>query len=118
MQEREIAWLRINKELGNSIVDWSDSEQELANSWQKQLHIFELPFYYIEYGMAQLGAIAIWKNFKENPEKTIKQYKEALGLGYSMSVPEIYEKAGIKFDFSKKYIKELMDFMVKELSEI
>ncbi len=118
VKEREDAWLGINVQLGNSVVDWSDSSQAQANSWQKQLHIFELPFYYIEYGMAQLGAIAVWKNFKENPEKTISQYKEALGLGYSLSVPEIYEKAGIKFDFSKKYIKELMDFMVKELSEI
>ena len=117
-EEREIEWVAINEALGNSEVNWSDSEEVRKNTWQKQLHIFELPFYYIEYGMAQLGAIAVWKNFKENPQKTIAQYKEALSLGYTLSVPEIYEKAGIKFDFSQNYIKELMTFMMNELENI
>jgi len=117
-EEREIEWVAINEALGNSEVNWSDSEEVRKNTWQKQLHIFELPFYYIEYGMAQLGAIAVWKNFKENPQKTIAQYKEALSSGYTLSVPEIYEKAGIKFDFSQNYIKELMTFMMNELENI
>ncbi len=117
-EEREEEWLKINQELGNSIVDWSGQENERRNMWQKQLHIFELPFYYIEYGMSQLGAMAIWKNYKENPKKTIEQYKAALQLGYTRSVPEIYKTAGIKFDFSAAYIKDLMVFMTEELSKI
>ena len=81
----------------------------------KQLHIYEVPFYYIEYGFAQLGAIAVWKNYKENPQKGLNDYLSALKLGYTKTIPEIYETAGIKFDFSEEYIKSLMDFVAKEL---
>jgi len=90
----------------------------LANLWQKQLHIFEVPFYYIEYGMAQLGAIAVWKNYKENPEKGLQQYLNALKLGYTKTIKEIYETAGIKFDFSAAYVKELAEFVKAELDKL
>jgi oligoendopeptidase F len=73
-----------------------------------------VPFYYIEYGFAQLGAIAIWKNYKENPKQTIEQYKAALSLGNTKPIPEIYKTAGIQFNFSQTYIKELTDFVWKE----
>ena len=116
--EREKEWLKINSDIGNSVVSWKGLEKNKAITWQKQLHIFELPFYYIEYGMAQLGAIAIWKNYKENPGLTIQKYKEALSLGYTVSVPKIYETAGIKFDFSEGYIADLMSFMQTELQKI
>ena len=84
--------------------------------WQRQLHLFEVPFYYIEYGMAQLGAIAMWRTFKENKERSLDNYVSALKLGYTKTISEIYDTAGIKFDFSKKYVKELADFIKKELS--
>ena len=77
------AWLNISKEFGNNIVDYSGVEKYRSVRWQSQLHIFEVPFYYIEYGFAQLGAIAIWKNFRENKELALKQYKNALKLGYT-----------------------------------
>ena len=73
-----------------------------------------MPFYYIEYGMAQLGAIAVWRNYKQNPELAIKNYKNALALGYTKTIPEIYKAAGIKFDFSPAYVKDLADFVKKE----
>ncbi len=117
-EERAAEWNHINSSIGNSVVSWSGYETFKTNSWQKQLHIFELPFYYIEYGMAQLGAIAVWKNYKKNPEKIIEQYKAALSLGYTASVPKIYETAGIQFDFSETYISDLMTFMKEELSNI
>lgn len=116
--ERTDYWLQLNKELGNNVVNWEGFEETRLNSWQKQLHIFELPFYYIEYGMAQLGAIAVWKNYKENPVKTIEDYKNALSAGYTTSVPEIYQLAGIKFNFSEDYIKELIEFLLDELNKI
>jgi oligoendopeptidase F len=100
---------------GSAVVDWSGFEEVRSNLWQKQLHLFEVPFYYIEYGMAQLGAIALWRNYKQNPEKTIKQYKEALKLGYTKSIGEIYKTAGIEFNFSRNYVKELMQFVSDEL---
>ena len=109
---------KINNEIGSHIVNWEGYEINRLNTWQKQLHIFELPFYYIEYGMAQLGAIAIWKNYKENPTLTIQQYKDALSAGYTVSVPKIYELAGIKFNFSEDYISELMTFLQQELQKI
>lgn len=112
--ERYACWLQISKDFGTGVVDYTGLEHHLQRSWQAQLHLFEVPFYYIEYGMAQLGAIAVWRNFKQNPELAIKNYKNALALGYTKTIPEIYKAAGIKFDFSPAYVKDLADFVKKE----
>jgi oligoendopeptidase F len=117
-EERKKAWLSILDKYNTNMVDWSGFEESRAYSWHKQLHIFEVPFYYIEYGMAQLGAIAVWRNYKLNPEKTLDQYDEALKLGYTKSISEIYNAAGISFDFSEKNVKELADFVKKELIQL
>lgn len=117
-EQRREAWMQIYERFGASFVDWSDNKEAEANLWQKQLHIFEVPFYYIEYGMAQLGAIAVWKNYKENPEKGLQQYLDALKLGYTKTIKEIYETAGIKFDFSAEYVKELVAFVKSELAKL
>ncbi|MFS0785616.1 M3 family oligoendopeptidase [Shouchella sp. 1P09AA] len=99
----------------SSIIDWSSHEKWRETQWLAVLHIFEVPFYYIEYVIAQLGAIQMYKNYQENPEKTLKQYKEALALGSSTSLSEVFETAGIRFDFSEEMIRSLMAFMEKEL---
>lgn len=99
----------------SNLVDWSNYEKWQETQWLGVLHIFEVPFYYIEYVIAQLGAIQMYKNFQENPEKTLKQYKEALALGSSTSLSEVFETAGIRFDFSEEMIRSLMAFMEKEL---
>jgi oligoendopeptidase F len=117
-EERTIAWSQIFNRFGANFVDWSENQEALENLWQKQLHIFEVPFYYIEYAIAQLGAIAVWKNYKENPEKGLQNYLAALKLGYTKDMKTIYETAGIKFDFSASYIKELMDFVKTELEKL
>ena len=117
-QERKIKWLEISAELGNQIIDWEGSENMHANLWQKQLHLYEVPFYYIEYGMAQLGAIAMWRSYKELGEQALDNYMDALRLGYTKTIGEIYESAGIKFDFSAKYVKELANFIKKELEKL
>ena len=114
--QRREQWVKINKTLGNQIVDWTGYELALSNQWQKQLHLYEVPFYYIEYGMAQLGAIAVWRNYKQKGSVALDEYKAALKLGYTKSIGEIYNQAGIKFDFSADYIKELASFIMKELS--
>ena len=116
--QRTDAWKQIFERFGAGFIDWSEYQDAEANLWQKQLHIFEVPFYYIEYGMAQLGAIAVWKNYKENPEKGLQQYLDALKLGYTKTIKEIYETAGIKFDFSAGYVKELAEFVKSELNKI
>ncbi len=99
-------------------VDWSGVENMLGYQWQKQLHLYEVPFYYIEYAMAQLGAIAVWKNYKTNKNKALDQYKSALSLGYTKNIGEIYETAGIEFNFSSNYIKELCQFVISEYNNI
>ena len=117
-EQRREQWLEISSELGNKVIDWNGQEDSLANQWQRQLHLYEVPFYYIEYGMAQLGAIAMWREFILKGEEALDNYMEALKLGYTKSIGEIYETAGIKFDFSAAYVKELADFIKKELSKI
>jgi oligoendopeptidase F len=116
--ERREAWIRIFEPFGNNFADWTGHRNALENLWQKQLHIFEVPFYYIEYGIAQLGAIAVWKNYKENPQKGLQQYLEALKLGYTKTIKEIYETAGIEFNFSAQYVKELAEFVKDELRKL
>ncbi|AEX86425.1 oligoendopeptidase F [Marinitoga sp. 1135] len=102
----------------NTGIDWSGLDKEKRIRWLRQLHIFEVPFYYIEYAMSQLGAIAVYKNYKENGQKAIEQYKEFLSSGYKYPVKKLYEIAGIKFDFSKEYIKELTDFIISEIEKV
>ncbi|MBE5321684.1 M3 family oligoendopeptidase [Pedobacter sp. MR2016-19] len=116
--DREETFKQIFNRFGAGFADWTDLEQQFGNGWQKQLHLFEVPFYYIEYAIAQLGAIAVWKNYKENPEKALEQYLAALALGYTKPINEIYETAGIKFDFSEEYVKELASFVKTELEKL
>ena len=117
-KQREDYWDDLMGQFGSSVVDWSDLDLERRNLWQKQLHLFEVPFYYIEYGMAQLGAIAMWRNYKTDPVKAIENYKKALSLGYTKSIGEVYSEAGIEFNFTKGYVKDLMDFVRKELDSL
>jgi len=93
-------------------------EDDLTFMWQKQNHIFTSPFYYIEYAFAQLGALALWKNNCINPNKTLQNYLDALKLGFTKSIPEVYDTAGIKFDFTEKYLLDVCDFVKKEFNEL
>lgn len=116
--DRTLAWGNILAEYTSKTIDYSENQWYFLNLWQKQLHIFEVPFYYIEYAIAQLGAIAMWRNYLNNPEKTLDKYDKALSLGYSKTLPELYLAAGIKFDFSREYVGELMSFVHKQLSDL
>jgi oligoendopeptidase F len=99
-------------------IETEGLERQVQARWLMQLHIFEVPFYYIEYAIAQLGALQLWKSYVENPEQTIENYKRALALGSSKTLPEVYEAAGIKFDFSEETIQELMDFAQDQLEKL
>ena len=116
--ERRQNWNRIFDEFTDTITDWNGLQEAKDYLWQKQLHLYEVPFYYIEYGMAQLGAIAVWRNYRQNKQKGLEGYIRALKLGYMKSIPEVYQAANIKFDFSRPYINELMEFIKKELNAI
>ena len=116
--ERSEAWGEIYSAFIPDIVDRSGLEAFYNHLWHRQLHIFEVPFYYIEYGMAQLGAIAIWKRFRENPVQALEDYISALKLGYTKTIGEIYSAAGIEFNFSAAYVKELADFLNEEIERV
>lgn len=117
-EDRKAAWNRIFDRFADTVTDWSSLQSAKDYLWQKQLHLYEVPFYYIEYGMAQLGAIAVWRNFRKDPKKGLAGYQAALKLGYMRTIPEIYKAAGIRFDFSRSYIHELMTFVREELAKI
>ncbi|WP_028664520.1 M3 family oligoendopeptidase [Runella zeae] len=116
--ERQQNWLTIYEQFSDSLTDWSGLEAFKKYIWQKQLHIYEVPFYYIEYGMAQLGAIGVWRNYKQNPQQGLQGYLNALKLGYTAPISAIYAAANIPFDFSKEYITELMNFVKDELEKL
>jgi len=117
-KERKEKWLEIDSELGNQVINWDGQVSAQKIMWQRQLHLYEVPFYYIEYGMAQLGAIAVWRSYKKNGEEAIENYINALKLGYTKSIGEIYKTAGIKFDFSEEYVNELASFIKEELKKL
>jgi oligoendopeptidase F len=118
VNERTEAWMNILNEFSSSIIDYSGLMPYRNISWQRQLHLFEVPFYYIEYGIAQLGAIGLWKQYKENKQQAIDNYIKGLSLGGTKTLPELYAAAGLAFDFSPETIKELMDMVRLELENL
>ncbi len=118
LEERAETWRSIANEFTPINLDVSGLEEYRKYGWQRQLHLFEVPFYYIEYGIAQLGAIGLWKQFKENKEQAINNYMAALELGGTRTLPELYEAAGLQFNFSPDYISELMLFVHEELEKV
>jgi oligoendopeptidase F len=118
IEQREEKWLEILNQFSDHVIDYSGLEKYRGSAWQRQLHLFEVPFYYIEYGIAQLGAIGLWMQFKKQPQKALDNYINALALGGTKTLPQLYEAAGLKFDFSPENIKMLMDFVNDEMDKI
>src|SRR6202012_349854 len=111
-------WNEIYAMFANNVTDWTGQEKYRNFLWQKQLHLFEVPFYYIEYGIAQLGAIAMWRQYRNNKQQALDNYMNALSLGYTKTLKKLYMTAGIKFDFSAAYVKELADFVTPILKNM
>jgi oligoendopeptidase F len=118
VSERHAHWSSLSKDFGTGLTDWTGYEDQIATSWQRQLHLFEVPFYYIEYGIAQLGALGVWMNSLTDFESGLTAYQEALKLGYTKSIPEIYETALVPFDFSSERLKSLAAFIQLELKKL
>ena len=115
IDERTARWNEILHEFSDDVIDYSGLENYRSNLWQKQLHLFEVPFYYIEYGIAQLGAIGMWRQFKLNKQQALDNYCDVLSKGGTQTLPQLFETAGLKFDFSPDTIKVLMDFVKAEM---
>lgn len=112
--ERAAAWNQLMDRFAGD-VDWSGYEEARAHLWHRQLHIFLYPFYYIEYGIAQLGALQVWANSKRDKAKALRDYKTALALGGSRPLPELFATAGCRFQFDAATIRPLIQLTREEL---
>jgi len=117
VDERRAYWVELHRRFGG-IEDWSDFEHAQATSWHRQLHIFELPFYYIEYAIAQLGALQVWINAKKDFHAAVADYWSALQLGGSRPLPELFARAKVKFDFGPSALEPLMAAVEAELEKL
>ena len=117
-EERAHQWLTILEEFSSPVIDFSGLDDYRQFAWQRQLHLFEVPFYYIEYGIAQLGAIGLWQQYKQNPDMAINNYMKALELGGMKTLPALFEAAGLRFDFSPAHISTLMQFVKGEMDNL
>lgn len=118
VEERTNKWMEILNEFSSSTINFSGLEEYRKTGWQRQLHLFEVPFYYIEYGIAQLGAIGLWMQYQQNPQQALQNYINALSLGGTKTLPQLYETAGLKFNFSPDHIKTLMEFVNSEMEKL
>lgn len=116
-EERTGAWLRLMDRFGGG-VDWAGFEPARANLWHRQLHIFLHPFYYVEYGIAQLGALQVWANSRHDKAGALQAYQKALALGGSRPLPELFQAAGCRFEFSRETFKPLVDLVRSELARL
>lgn len=117
-EERAAQWVSILEEFSSAVIDFSGLDEYRKFAWQRQLHLFEVPFYYIEYGIAQLGAIGLWQQYKQDSEAAIKNYITALKLGGTKTLPELFKAAGLQFDLSPAHIQQLMLFVKQELDNL
>jgi oligoendopeptidase F len=115
--ERKAAWLKLMDRFGGDL-DWTSFEESRAHSWHRQLHIFIHPFYYVEYGIAQLGALQVWANSRHDKAKALNDYKKSLALGGSRPLPELFSAAGCKFQFDAATIRPLIQLAENELKKL
>jgi oligoendopeptidase F len=116
--ERTRAWLDLDERFGGG-VDWAGLEPIRRSLWHRQLHLFSVPFYYIEYGIAQLGALQLWLfSLEHSPAKAVDHYLRAMTLGGSRPLPQLFEAAGLRFDFGPETVKRLTDRVEAELDKL
>ena len=116
-EQREAMWLELEERYSPQ-VDWHGLDEEHRSLWQRQLHLYQVPFYYIEYGIAQLGALQLWTQFRERPKETLEHYRRGLALGGSRPLPELFAAAGIKFDFTPETLRPIMRAVAEELERL
>ena len=114
VEQRTAAWRKLMQRFGGA-CDWTGLEDARDALWQRQLHLFHVPFYYVEYGIAQLGALQLWLMSRQDPQRAVQRYRAALALGGTRPLPELFAAAGIHFDFSEKTLTPLMTAVAEEL---
>ncbi|MBU0640694.1 MAG: M3 family oligoendopeptidase [Planctomycetes bacterium] len=116
-QRRKDEWVKLRQRFDGH-VDWSGLERYDRHSWHRKLHFFEVPFYYIEYGIAQLGALQVWLNSRKDYEQAVALYRNGLALGGARPLPELFEAAGCKFDFTEATLRPLIDAVMEEIERL
>jgi len=116
-RDRKAKWIELTDRFGPA-VDYTGLEDYRPNSWQRQLHLFEVPFYYIEYGIAQLGALQLWLQYKKNRSAAIENYRHALSLGGSKPLPELFATAGLRFNFAPEIVSTLLAEVENDLKTL
>jgi oligoendopeptidase F len=117
VSNRHATWQRLLDRFGG-IEDYTGYEAARATTWHRQLHIFEYPFYYVEYGIAQLGALQLWRHFKQSPREALDLYLQGLSLGGSCPLPELFQASGLKFDFSPRTVAPLIEMLNEALDSL
>jgi oligoendopeptidase F len=115
--QRRAAWLALMDRFGGD-VDWSGHDDARGYLWHRQLHIYLHPFYYVEYAIAQLGALQVWANSRRNKNDALRAYQRGLALGGSRPLPELFKAAGCHFDFSAKTVRPLIQMVREELDKL
>jgi len=116
--QRTQRWIEIFERFSSDRIDWTGCEDARAARWQAQMHLFHAPFYYIEYGIAQLGALQVWQNYQRDPKAALAALLDAFALGGTRPLPELFETAGIRFDFSRDTIEPLMHAIRERLEQL
>ena len=116
-EERKIQWISLRERFGSE-MNWEDHEDFRELSWQQQGHLFGVPFYYVEYGIAQLGALQLWQTHRKNPEKALKDYSNAMELGNTKTLPDLFAAAELKLGFDEKHLQSLIAEVEIAMTEI
>lgn len=117
-EQRAEEWMSVLNEFTSSVLDFSGLDEYRRYAWQRQLHLYEVPFYYIEYGIAQLGAIGLWQQYRKDPETALNNYIKGLSLGGTKTLPDLFSAAGLRFDLSPEHIRTLMEFVKQQLDSL
>lgn len=116
--QRTTAWLEVYRRFSSGLVDWSGLEAARESRWQQQIHLYSYPFYYIEYGIAQLGALGVWLNYRHDPRRALEQLLHAFSLGGTRPLPELFTAAGLRFAFDHDTIDPLIQEIREELDRL
>lgn len=117
-EERTAAWMEISGRFSSPMIDWTGFEDVRRHRWHRQIHIFCYPFYYIEYGIAQIGALQVWRRYQQDAQQAVEDYRRALSLGGTRTLPDLFTAAGIDFDFSERTVEPLVAMLEEQLAAL
>jgi oligoendopeptidase F len=113
---RDQEWLALRRRFEGDAVDWSGLDQERIARWYQQPHFFSSPFYYIEYGIAQMGALQVWRNGLRDHSGAVRSYRSALALGATKRLPGLFAEAGARLIFDPKGMREIVEVVEEQLA--